>query len=240
MAALDLAAKNAPQNYGTILQVTDIEYGSFDPETKSFTPGKLPPNAVQVRTTRTAASGNPAPSFLARIFGSHHSDIATVALAHRGSGPKHCVVVLDPSANGAFAASGNGSFQVPNCGVQVNSSHNRAAMTGGAARVSAKSICVVGGFQGSFSPNPETGCETLADPLASVPELSAPERWELLSLDREPCPEPDLLWNDIDHVEHVARGGYLLFQERHREYRLKRQRHRQRVVWFFDASSRSI
>jgi hypothetical protein len=238
MAALDLAAKNAPQNYGIILQVADIQYGVFDPEAKSFTPGNSSPNAVQVRTTRTAASGNPAPSFLARIFGSHHSDIATIALAHRGTGPKHCVVVLDPSANGAFAASGNGSFQVPNCGVQVNSSHNRGAMTGGAANVSAKSICVVGGFQGSFSPSPETRCESVADPLASVPEPSAPNGGACSTWTANPAPNRTYCGTiSITSSTSLAAGTYY-FKNATVSIGSNASVTGNDVMWFFDASSR--
>jgi hypothetical protein len=84
------------------------------------------------------------------------------------------VIVLDPNAVSALSVNGAGTFQVPNCGVQVNSWHNKAASAGNGTTVKAKDFCVVGGYHGSFAPAPITGCPALADPLSAVAEPSAP------------------------------------------------------------------
>jgi hypothetical protein len=79
-------------------------------------------------------------------------------------------VRLDPNAVSALSIGGSGDFNVPNCGVQVNSGHNKAASASNGSDSAAKSFCIAGGYQGSFSPAPTTGCSAVADPLGAVPE----------------------------------------------------------------------
>ena len=172
-AALDIAGKNAPSNYGTILTASDLVYGTYDPVTKTFTQVGNAPNAVRLTTSRTAAKGNAPPTFLARVLDRGSGDVRTSATAYRLK-PSFCVYVLDPSAVSAFDASGAGTFQAPNCNVQVNSWHNKAASAGNGTTVKAKSYCIVGGYNGNFSPVPNTGCPALADPLAAVAEPAQP------------------------------------------------------------------
>ena len=84
------------------------------------------------------------------------------------------MIVLDGSAVSALEVKGGGKFSVPNCGVYVNSGHNKAASSGNATSVLAKNFCIVGGYSGSFSPTPTTGCASMPDPLAAVPEPTMP------------------------------------------------------------------
>jgi hypothetical protein len=170
-AALDLAGKNVPGDYGTVMRSGDVVFGSFDPGSATFSAGASPQNAVQVTASRTSAAGNAAPLFLARALGRTSVDVRTRAIAYRGStGPTSCVFVLDPNANSALNVGGSGDFSVPNCGVQVNSGHNKAANASNGSDVSAKSFCVSGGYQGNFSPAPTTGCAPVPDPLSAIPE----------------------------------------------------------------------
>lgn len=173
-AALDLAAKNTPSGYGTIIQSSDVSFGRYDPSTQVFTSGAANPNAVQVQTSRTVAKGNQLPTFLAGILTGTPLQVSRVSIAFRDTAQTYCVIVLDPNSVGALSVNGGGTFQVPNCGVQVNSGHNKAASAGNATNVVAKKFCLVGGYNGSFSPTPDTGCAALADPLSAVPEPAAP------------------------------------------------------------------
>lgn len=174
-AALDLASRNVPISYGTVLRSTDITYGTYDPTTKTFTAGGTPPTAVQLNVSRSTATGNAPPTILAGVLGLRSANIVTTSMVYRSSiPPDYCVIVLDPNSVSAFGASGAGTFSVPNCGVQVNSGHNKAASAGNGTSVSAKKFCIVGGYSGSFSPAPVTGCAALADPLASIAEPTAP------------------------------------------------------------------
>jgi Flp pilus assembly protein TadG len=173
-AAVELAAANAPNGYGTILREADVIFGIYDPETKVFTQSTATNvNAVRVSTSRTTSGGNAAPTFLGSVMGVNSVDVATQATAYRSTGPVSCVYVLDNSAVSAFSVSGGGKFNVPNCGVQVNSGHNKAAAAGNATEASAKRFCVRGGYNGSFTPVPVTGCAAVADPLVSLPEPTA-------------------------------------------------------------------
>jgi Flp pilus assembly protein TadG len=147
-AALDIAGKNAPSNYGTILTASDLVYGTYDPATKTFTQGGNAPNAVRLTTSRTAAKGNAPPTFLARVLDRGSGDVRTSAT---GLPPQALLLRLcaGSDANSAFNASGAGTFQAPNCNVQVNSWHNKAASAGNGTTVKAKSYCIVGGYNGT-------------------------------------------------------------------------------------------
>lgn len=173
-AALAIATKNTPAGWGTTLQASDITYGTYNLTTQTFTASSVSVNAVQLKTGRTAATGNPLRTAFGWAVGKPQLDVATRSTAYRSSGPTYCVYALDGSSVSALGASGGGTFSVPSCGVQVNSAHNKAASAGNATSVSAKSFCIVGGNNGTFSPVPQTGCPVLADPLASIPEPSAP------------------------------------------------------------------
>lgn len=175
--ALDLATRNVPPNYGTVLASSDVVFGNYDPTTKAFTANGLPTNAVRVVTSRTAAKGNAAPRFFSGVLGLSAPDIETSAVAYRPANtPPSCVYVLDSTnTNAALSVGGGGSFRVPNCGVWVNSSHpTSAASSSGASTVVAKGFCIVGGYSGSFTATPRTGCLLAGDPLASVAEPAAP------------------------------------------------------------------
>jgi hypothetical protein len=173
-AAVSIAPQNVNANFGTVVAASDVQIGTYDPSTGVFTAGGGT-SAVQVTAGRTAAKGNATPVFLAGIFG-WRSDINARAIAYRlTSGPAYCVVVLNTAnAVGAFSAQGGGDFSVPNCGVYVNSSHSKAASSSGASTARARSFCLVGGYSGTFTATPTTGCAVAADPLASVPEPTLP------------------------------------------------------------------
>lgn len=171
-AGLNIASKNTPTSYGAAIQASDFTYGTYDSATKTFTAGGTSPNAVQVTAARSAARSNAPKMFLAAVTGASNQGIQASAIANRISNlPPNCVYALNPNnAVAALSVSGGGNFSVPNCGVQVNSTHSKAAQSSGASSVTAKSFCITGGYQGSFTALPTTGCPAVSDPLASVPE----------------------------------------------------------------------
>jgi Flp pilus assembly protein TadG len=173
--ALDLVGKNAPTSFGTLSTSQDITTGYWNTTTKTFTAGTASPNAVRVVTHRSAANGNPVRTYFGKFVGSSQVDLNAQSIAVRFSGA--CVRVLDPSASQAFYDSGNGSVTM-NCPLQVNSSSSTAARTQGASSVSASEICITGGYSGNgWSPTPKTGCTPIGDPLAGIPEPSAPSTY---------------------------------------------------------------
>ena len=176
-AALDLASKNVPAGYGTVVQASDVIFGSYDTSTKAFTANGTPTNAVRVTAGRTTAKGNSLARFLAAPLGLSATQVQASATTYRpASEPPDCVFVLNTgNSNGAMSIGGSGSFKVPNCGVWVNSSHpSSAAQATGAAKAVAKTFCIRGGYSGSFTATPTTGCASAPDPLASVPEPPVP------------------------------------------------------------------
>jgi Flp pilus assembly protein TadG len=186
-AALDLAAKNVPANYGTVLRSSDLVFGTYDPDEQVFTPTTTNANAVRLKTGRLAANGNSLSTTFGWALGRSSLDVSTESTAYRSAGPTNCVFILGGS-NSALDASGSGKLEVPNCGVQVNSGHPNAARTWGSSSVTAKSFSFVGGYQGSFSPTPVTGSPALADPLASLPEPTAPNGGACATWSAAPAP----------------------------------------------------
>jgi Flp pilus assembly protein TadG len=86
-----------------------------------------------------------------------------------------CVIALDPTAGKSFEVSGSGSVNVPNCAIYVNSTSNVALSLKGASYIRAKSVYVAGNVTGNnVSPTPQTNQPRIADPLADLPEPTAP------------------------------------------------------------------
>jgi Flp pilus assembly protein TadG len=126
-------------------------------------------NSITVR-----ASGTLSTSILG-IVGINDVPISTFATVGATPSPAACVIALDPSANKAFAVSGSGSVDVPNCGIYVNSSANVALEQKGASYIKAKSIEVVGRVSGSnIQPAPKTNRPAIIDPLNKIPEPAIP------------------------------------------------------------------
>ncbi|MGH7606821.1 MAG: TadG family pilus assembly protein, partial [Gemmatimonadales bacterium] len=72
--AIDYAKSNMPPTrHGTVLDDSDIVFGTWYGETRTFVVGGPVRNAVQVTTRRSERNGNPAPTFFMRIFGRHQA-----------------------------------------------------------------------------------------------------------------------------------------------------------------------
>lgn len=86
-----------------------------------------------------------------------------------------CMLALDPAAAGAFNLEKNAQVTAYDCALYSNSS-NRTGMVGrDGALARAQTICSVGGFRddrANFTPNPQTGCPVIQDPLRDRPAPS--------------------------------------------------------------------
>jgi Flp pilus assembly protein TadG len=177
-AALDLAGKNVPGDYGTVTRSADVVFGAYDLASGTFSAGASPQNAVQVTASRTTSTGNAAPVFLAQALGRTSVDVSTRSIAYRGStGPASCVFVLDPNAVSALSIGGSGDFNVPNCGVQVNSGHNKAASASNGSDSACEELLHRRRLPGQLFPRPHhrllrggrsLGCGAGADPRGPV------------------------------------------------------------------------
>jgi Flp pilus assembly protein TadG len=166
--AISLAAANVDPAWGTVTADSDIEYGSYDLKTRSFTEGTSVVNAVRVNAHRTVERGNPVATYFAALLGTPSVEIDTSSIAVQVA--TTCVVVLDPGIDGALTLAGSGTLSAPGCNIQVDSDSDRALIAP-VGKIDAKSTCVVGGVVGTPSdPAPITGCKTLDDPLQTIPE----------------------------------------------------------------------
>ena len=98
--ALEYTAKNMPASeHGGVLANADVVAGNWIPNTRTFTPGDTPLNAIRVVTRRTQDNGNPVRLFFASVFGFEEADIAVSAIAVSRSTGMELMLVLDVSGS---------------------------------------------------------------------------------------------------------------------------------------------
>ncbi len=169
--AISLAAANVDPAWGTVTTDSDVEYGSYDLKSRTFTPGTQAVNAVRVNAHRGVDRGNAMSTYFAALLGTPSVELDTSSVAVQVA--TTCVVVLDPGTDGALTLAGPGTLAAPGCNIQVDSDSDRA-VTAPIGKIDAKTTCVVGGVVGTPSnPAPVTGCNSLADPLTTLPEPTA-------------------------------------------------------------------
>ena len=98
--AVQLAESNMPPAiHGDVLVADDVIMGGWDEDTRTFTAGLAPANAVSVTTRRSTSNGNPVGSIFATMFGHSEHELAASATA----------VVL-PTLLGAVGSVGSVTF----------------------------------------------------------------------------------------------------------------------------------
>lgn len=166
--ALEFADLNMPSaNHGTVLASSDVVAGSWDSDTRTFTPAGAPVNALRIVAKRSQDNGNAAPTFFARILGVDSIDIEVSAVATTDSAA--CILALDPTSTAAFDVH-NRDYIANGCSVHVNSNDPDAISGLPQGLVDADSTCVVGGYDSApdYTPTPDTGCAPKPDPMASL------------------------------------------------------------------------
>jgi hypothetical protein len=96
---VDAAADNKCDGQSVVLNpAQDVEWGTWDPSTRTFTPVSDPAGATAIRITarRTSANGNPIPTVFARVLGRTSFDVTAVSIAARGH-----VIAPTVQANGS-------------------------------------------------------------------------------------------------------------------------------------------
>jgi len=100
--ALDFVARNVPEGFGEVTRDEDVEFGSFDPADRSFTPSLTDVNAMRVRAERSVERGNAAPRFFSAIFGGDPAPVSATAIAARTIttvyAPPQELINVDPAA----------------------------------------------------------------------------------------------------------------------------------------------
>jgi hypothetical protein len=85
-------------------------------------------------------------------------------------GPPPCVLALNRSVLGGVTITGSSSFAADGCVVHSNSSHASGMVLDGSSLPRAAGFCSVGGVSTTraIKPEPQSYCEVMADPFASV------------------------------------------------------------------------
>ncbi len=174
--ALEYAEKNMPSSkYGNVLTAADIEIGSWDSDTRTFTPAGdqervFDGTAVRVTTRAASANGNQASTFFASVVGTEGVDVSISAVAGRGGPP--CVLALDPVLAPSLSLSGNVFVETIGCGVQANSTAVGAFSATSSTELQTNDICVAGtadvGRASLLSVEPTEYCVAHNDPLAGL------------------------------------------------------------------------
>ena len=83
-----------------------------------------------------------------------------------------CMLALDPAAAGAFNLERNAQVTAYDCALYSNSTSSSGMVGRDGALARAQTICSAGGFRddrANFTPNPQTSCPVIQDPLRNRP-----------------------------------------------------------------------
>jgi Flp pilus assembly protein TadG len=167
--AQEYSEKNMPLlAHGDVLIDQDVVVGNWDRNTRTFTPGGSPMNAVRAITRRTAENQNAVRLFFAGTFGVQQMDVVASSIAGWGS-PPNCLLALEPTAGQSIDV-GNGTINGNNCGIRVNSNHPQAVDGNANGGINVDEICITGGYTSAphYSTEPDTGCPRMRDPLSDL------------------------------------------------------------------------
>ena len=104
--------------------------------------------------------------------------VEVTATARVVGGAPICVIGLNSTATSTILMDKSARLEAPNCSVYSNSTKGNGIMAKNNAVLRAAFVCSSGGKSspgpGSFSPEPQTDCPVLPDPLAARPQPTAP------------------------------------------------------------------
>jgi hypothetical protein len=167
-AALEQGLRTAAQNGYANDTTTSVVSMRFSPSLYADGPDKgtaIPAGYVEVVMKYNQSR------FFSMIFGSAPVPINSRAVA-RGmwANGKYGIHVLDLNDKGALTSNGNGTFNLANAPVLVNSNSTEAAISTGAGTLAAPDFDIVGGYTGSgFTGTITTSTLPVADPLRYLP-----------------------------------------------------------------------
>ncbi len=164
--AIALAGINMPvDGHGNVLKAGDVQVGTWDPATRSFSPGGN--TAVKIVTRRAATNKNPLSLTFAKVIGIDSIDLEAEAIAVSES-----AICFD-----AETVTVVGSFMIDDYGCEhyVNSpSASALSMTGSFLNLS-DDVHIVGGYSGTPSAGKplHTGSDEkrISDPISSALSL---------------------------------------------------------------------
>lgn len=186
-AAIDFAGKNLnADNFGDVLSDSDIAFGSWDPDTRIFTGGTSPADAVEVVVRMSDDNANPVQLFFANALGFSEAGIEASAVATTGGEPggvgEACLQALNPDAADAFRVVGTAYIRGEGCNIQVDSCHPTSA------------------FRASGTPDidltveldegPSSGDLNICGGMSATPEVSLPPEGHVFDESGEQLGDP--------------------------------------------------
>ncbi|MGI9482886.1 MAG: TadG family pilus assembly protein [Hyphomicrobiales bacterium] len=156
---------------GTIVAPSDIEFGFWDEDAKTFDASGNPVNAVRATASMTAAKNNGMQTFFGAMLGKPQMDVSAEAVVYAG-GSSPCIIALNGSENKSIEVNSNATINTPNCEMHARSNDNEAHYTDSNSSVLTKRTCIKGGYgecsNSSNTPEPEENCDPSDDPLAGL------------------------------------------------------------------------
>ena len=119
-----------------------------------------------------------------------------------------CMLALDPAAAGAFNLEKNAQVTAYDCALYSNSKSASGMVGRDNAMARAQTICSAGGTsttRANFTPNPQSGCPVVPDPLAG---RTAPEIGNCMELPYGAAKKPKAGKNLIDQSVTLSPGTY--------------------------------
>jgi Flp pilus assembly protein TadG len=146
--------------------------------------GRLGDNAsIEARAssqdaTVTVDISIPVPSSFGSLTGLTSKTVSASATARLSGSMKICLLALEPTKNNTVEIVKTARVHAPECSAFVNSTDPKGLSVKDTAKLSARSICTSGGYEGgasNFEPAPRIDCPTIPDPLAArQPPAAAP------------------------------------------------------------------
>ena len=169
---MQTANANLPTaHYGNTIVANQIEYGTWDDSTASFSVGQPDSsNAIRVTASRSRQAANPVITSFGAFFGMPDAEVSATSVALLQPLAPLCILQLNSAASVGIDVWGSAEVIADDCAVHANSTSGTSIKAGTNALLQSASTCAVGGYSGTgYSPNPAIGCDPVADPLGSLP-----------------------------------------------------------------------
>ncbi|MCJ2022732.1 TadE/TadG family type IV pilus assembly protein [Methylobacterium sp. J-067] len=168
--ALKLASSNAASVKGVTEQIIVT-----NAPTPSNNPLAITVTVADDKTSVFARAEDHVSLTFGRFIGLSNQTVAAQAKVTIVGKMRLCMLTLDPGAPGAFNLQKNAQVTATNCSLYSDSESQTGMVGGDNSMARADTICSAGGYVGlraNFSPPPQTGCPSIADPLKDRPAPS--------------------------------------------------------------------
>ncbi|WP_422233804.1 TadE/TadG family type IV pilus assembly protein [Methylorubrum rhodinum] len=169
--ALKLVVSNADFIIGLTTQTIQTEA-----KASPASPVSIQVNVAADKTSVTARAEQTVKLMFGPFVGLATMPISAQAKASVVGKMRLCMLALDPAAAGGFSLQKNAQVTAYDCALYSNSTSGSGMVGREAALARAQTICSAGGFKNdraNFTPNPQTGCPGIQDPLRDRPQPEA-------------------------------------------------------------------